>query len=266
MGDKTLIQWTNRTWNPWQGCEHVSPGCDNCYMFRDMERYGRNPEAVVRSKPPTFNKPLRWQREAAEAGRTDLVFLASWSDFFIKEADEWREDAWAIIRQCPNLIFQILTKRHARIEKNLPADWGEGYENVWLGVSAENAHWWARRVPVLRRIPAHVRFVSYEPALGSVYGLSAEGIDWVIVGGESGPKARDFCVEWIDDVRAICERDGAALFVKQLGAKPYEVVNDNGVIFPRPIHLRDSHGGDWDEWPNESWKVRDFPRAYARPS
>ncbi len=259
MGEKTGIQWTDHTWNPWQGCEHVSPGCDNCYMFRDMRRYGKNPERVVRSSPQTFNKPLRWNREAAAAGVRRRVFLASWSDFFIKEADPWRDEAWAIVKACTHLDFQVLTKRHGRIATHLPADWGDGYPNAWLGVSAENRLWWDLRVPVLRRIPAAVRFVSYEPALGSIAGADATGIDWVIIGGESAP-ARPFEIRWAREAIVICRRDGAAPFVKQLGSEPRVVLPEMHGGDLVKLRQKDGHGGDMSEWP-EDLRVREFPRG-----
>jgi len=254
MGDTTGIAWTAKTWNPWQGCQKVSPGCENCYMFRDKARFGQKPEVVVRSATKTFNRPLRWQREAAAGGTERMVFLASWTDFFIAEADEWRDDAWKIIKQCPDLIFQILTKRHGRIASHLPADWGDGYPNVWLGVSAEDAFWWDKRVSVLREVPARVKFVSYEPAVGSLehpsIKCSAVGIDWVIIGGESAP-GREFDLKWASEAISICRRDGAAPFVKQLGSFPMQ----DGVSFP----VKDDAGGDTEEWP-ESLRVREFPK------
>jgi protein gp37 len=267
MGDQTGIQWTAKTYNPWQGCDRVSPGCDNCYMFRDMRRFGKEPEVVVRSSPQTFNRPLRWNREAKAAGRVDMVFLASWSDFFHKDADAWRDEAWAIIRQCDSLIFQILTKRHGRIESHLPADWANGYKNVWLGVSAENLEWWERRVPVLDGIPAYRKFVSYEPAIGSIKGASAAGMDWVIIGGESAP-GRPFDLAWAREAIAICRRDGAAPFVKQLGSFAQDPINgvvgamtkiDESVAPLVSLRLKDRAGGDMDEWP-EDLRVREFPR------
>lgn len=276
MGENSGIQWTDHTYNPWQGCQKVSPGCDNCYMFRDKARYGQDPTTVVRSKPPTFNKPLRWNREAREAGVVRRVFVASWADFFSREADAWRDDAWAIIRQCESLVFQVLTKRHARIAANLPADWGDGYPNVWLGVSAENREWWDRRVAALREVPAAVRFVSYEPALGSIEGVSASGINWVIIGGESGHNARMFDIGWAREAIAICRRDGAAPFVKQLGALPVRDVEPSGDFRTNEatgkreygftcegIFLRDSHGGEWDEWTGDlaDLRVREYPEA-----
>lgn len=292
MGDSSEIQWTSRTWNPWQGCAKVSPGCDHCYMFRDMRRFGLNPDVVRRSATRTFNGPLRWQREQEKLlqkrgiplfnGRDvtsetfegqpvpgSLVFLASWTDFFIAEADEWRPEAWEIIRKCPDLIFQILTKRHGRIEKHLPPDWGDGYPNVWLGVTAEDREWWDRRVGVLRDIPAKVRFVSYEPAIGSIKGASAAGIHWVIIGGESAP-GREFNIHWAKEAIDICRRDAAAPFVKQMGSlpmmanyPPYDPVKQewppaNGLV---RLHLKDGHGGDMREWP-EHLRVREWPEEY----
>src|SRR3990167_11527130 len=109
MSDKTHINWTEATWNPWHGCIKVSPGCKNCYMYREKNRYGQDPAVVVRSKPATFNAPLKWKEPAR-------VFTCSWSDFFIKQADPWRDEAWDIIYQTPHLTYLILTKRPERIE------------------------------------------------------------------------------------------------------------------------------------------------------
>ena len=132
MGASTAIEWTQSTWNPWRGCAKVSPGCASCYMYRDQLRYGRDPQEVVRTKPSTFDAPLRW-RNSAEASSSPLVFTCSWSDWFHPSADPWRDDAWSIVKQCPTLTFQILTKRPELIRERLPADWGpDGYSNVWL--------------------------------------------------------------------------------------------------------------------------------------
>jgi protein gp37 len=162
MGEKTEIAWTEKTYNPWQGCTKMSPGCAHCYMFRDKRRYGQDPLVVVRSKDPTFYAPLRWREPA-------LVFTCSWSDFFHAAADEWRDDAWDVIRRTPHLTYQILTKRQDRILQCLPPDWGPvGWPNVWLGVSVENQHFADIRIPALLQVPARVRFLSCEPLLGPV--------------------------------------------------------------------------------------------------
>jgi protein gp37 len=133
-------------------------------MFAEQRRYGLDPEQVVRTK--TWGQPRKWQRDAEAAGRRDLVFTCSWSDWFHGAADSWRADAWRVVRDCPNLVFQVLTKRHQRMLDCLPADWGDGYENVWLGVTAESQCFADERVPVLLSVPARVRFISAEPLLG----------------------------------------------------------------------------------------------------
>lgn len=218
MGEKTGIEWTDKTWNTWVGCRMVSVGCSHCYMFRDLARYGQNPTAIRRTKPATFNAPLRWKESA-------YVFTCSWSDFFIDRADEWRGDAWKIIKQTPHLIYQILTKRPERIHECLPEDWGSGYPNVWLGVSTENQDAADYRLPHLFNNPAQLYFVSYEPALGQV-DFSAyldpdrrRKIGWIICGGESGPKARSMDLDWARSARDQCVAHGVAFFLKQLGGE-----------------------------------------------
>jgi len=111
MGQNSSIQWTHSSWNPWTGCRKVSSGCKFCYMMRDKEIYGKDGTIVVRSKT-TFNDPLKWKEPK-------LVFTSSWTDFFIEEGDQWRDEAWAIIKKCPHHIFQILTKRPERINDHL---------------------------------------------------------------------------------------------------------------------------------------------------
>lgn len=216
MGDKTGISWTEHTWNPWRGCKRISPGCENCYMFAEQRRYGRDPAEVVRTK--TWDQPKRWQAKAALAGKRELVFTCSWSDFFIEAADAWRPEAWQVIKDCPNLIWQILTKRPGLIAKRLPADWGTGYPNVWLGVSVESPEWlW--RVDVLRKVPAAVHFISAEPLLADIAPkLDLRGIEWVIVGGESGNHSqnyREMKSEWARSIRDLCREHGTAFHFKQ---------------------------------------------------
>ncbi len=203
---------THYTWNPWRGCTKVSPGCRNCYMFRQQQRYGHDPTQIVRTK--TWRNPLRWQKQAAAAGRIDLVFTCSWSDWFHPDADAWRPEAWDVVRRCPNLIFQILTKRPERIAEHLPADWGAGYANVWLGVGVEtNAY--GGRVDVLRAIPARVRWVCAEPLLGPLPDLDLTGIHWLVVGGESGPGWRPLDLAWVRELRQKCQAADVAFYFKQ---------------------------------------------------
>jgi protein gp37 len=220
MGEQTIIAWTDKTWNPWRGCEKISPGCAHCYMFTQQERYGRDPSVVTRTR--TWGDPIKWQRAAAAARERWRVFTCSWSDFFHPDADAWRDDAWAVIRATPNLHYQILTKRPDAVRDRLPSDWGRGYPNVWLGVSVENnAFVW--RVDALRAIPARVKFVSAEPLLGPVPDLHLDGLDWLIVGGESGPGYRPMDLAWARDLRDRCDAAGVTFFFKQSAAPRTEM-------------------------------------------
>lgn len=214
MGRDTQIEWTNDTWNPWQGCAKVSPGCAHCYMYRDKRRYGQDGSIVVRSSKTTFYEPLKRQDPSR-------IFTCSWSDFFIDEADPWRSEAWDVIRRTPHHTYQILTKRPERMLAHLPEDWGEGWPHVWLGVSVENARWAARRLPLLQAVPASVRFLSAEPLLTPIPHLDLQGIQWVICGGESGPGHRPVEPAWVRSIRDQCQQAGVAFFFKQWGgARP----------------------------------------------
>lgn len=224
MGTKTKIAWTDHTWNPWQGCQKVSPGCLNCYMYRDKTRYGQDGADVLVSGKSTFGLPLRLKGPAR-------VFVCSWSDFFIDHpaVNTVRPSAWQMIRDCPHLTFQILTKRPENIATMLPPDWGDGYPNVWLGVTAENQATANKRIPILLQVPAAKHFVSCEPMLGPI-DLTAidydcilaafawrKHLDWVICGGESGPSARPMHPEWAADLRDQCKAAGVPFFFKQQG-------------------------------------------------
>lgn len=223
MSDHTGIEWTEKTWNPWHGCTKVSDGCDHCYMFREKKQYGQDPELVVRSKTK-FKDPLRWKEPA-------LVFTCSWSDWFHIAADAWRDEAWAIVKATPHLTYQILTKRPGRIHRHLPADWGEGYPNVWLGVSVECQAVLTRAFQ-LANVPAAVRFISAEPLLGPVYlpqGFG-ESIHWVIGGGESGPDARRCDPSWLRILRDDCAREHVPFFLKQLGGWPDKRGGEKAVL------------------------------------
>lgn len=214
MAKNSKIEWCDHTWNPWYGCHKVSAGCKNCYMFREQKRWGREPNVVQRANHKSFDAPLKWKNSAS-------VFTCSWSDFFIQEADQWRAYAWDIIRKTPHLTYLVLTKRPERIDECLPNDWGEGWPNVWLGVSVENKDQ-RDRISTLQDIPAIVRFVSCEPLLTPLnlclwlfYGYST--IDWVITGGESGPGYRPANPDWFRSIRDQCAGAGVAYFHKQNG-------------------------------------------------
>ncbi len=222
MAQATTISWTDARWNPWQGCHKVSPGCAHCYMFTWQRRYGKGQDVVIRSAPATVRAPLRWQRQmgqgtytGARHGTTLLVFTCSLSDFFLEEADAWRGDVWEIIRSTPNLTYQILTKRPELIMDRLPSDWGEGYQNCWIGVSVENQRW-RSRLERLRTIPAVVRFASFEPILGDLGSLALwlPMLDWAIVGGESGAGHRPMALPWLHSVVTQCQAAGVPVWVK----------------------------------------------------
>ena len=227
MSDTTLIAWTDHTFNPWMGCTKVSAGCAHCYAEAlTTNRMGRRlwgdsaPRQVTKS-PWAHIK--QWERAAAEgqagilgAGRPHLVFLGSLMDWAEDRPDlsEPRGRMWEVIRCSPHLHFQLLTKRPENIRRFLPDDWGPGYPNVWLGTSIEDMRV-SNRADILRDIPAVVRFISYEPALGPLDGLDLAGLDWVIFGGESGPKFREADPQWSRDMRRHCEANNVAYFHKQ---------------------------------------------------
>ncbi|MDQ3379518.1 MAG: phage Gp37/Gp68 family protein [Actinomycetota bacterium] len=252
MAATSAIEWTDATWNPWMGCERVSPGCAHCYMYREQRQYGHDPEALRRSKTKFF-EPLRWREPT-------LVFTCSWSDWFHPGADPWRDEAWEVVRQTPHLTYQILTKRPELIRERLPDGWAEGWPNVWLGVSIENSRFtW--RADVLRDVPAEVRFISAEPLLDSLFQsagrrspLKLDGIDWLIVGGESGPGARALDVSWALELAAACDEGSIAFFMKQLGS-----------VLGTARGMRDRKGGDFDAFPSQL-KRREMPPAAFSPS
>lgn len=244
MGNKSAIEWTDATWNPWHGCHKISPGCKFCYMFREKKQYGQDPNLVVRSKTK-FGDPLKWKEPR-------LIFTCSWSDWFIEEADAWRDEAWDIIRRTPQHTYQILTKRIERAAGRIPLP---PLPNVWLGVSVEDRRRADERIPLLLQTPAAVRFLSVEPLLEPVDllnlqgGLSAltgwrqtadacsipkelRGIDWVIVGGESGSGARPMHPGWARSIRDQCAAVGVPFFFKQNG----EFVSVSEVAGPGAHH------------------------------
>jgi len=233
MGLNSNIEWTDHTWNPWYGCHKVSEGCRNCYMYMEQAHYGRDPSVVKRSKT-TFNDPLRWAKMARRRGERYKVFVCSWSDFFIEEADEWRNEAWQIIRQTPELIYMILTKRPERIRQCLPEE-GWFPRNVWWGVSIELEKYllrWDILDDTFTFSRPNIFFLSIEPLLNF---LSLESIihyknmgddlypcwthppDWVIVGGESGPKSRPCHPDWVRSIRDQCMAANVPFFFKQWG-------------------------------------------------
>jgi protein gp37 len=242
MAENSKIEWTDHTFNPWIGCTKVSPACDHCYAeawdarFKG-ERWG--PHAPrTKTSAANWRKPIKWNREAQERGIRYRVFCASLADVFDNHKsidDEWRALLWFTIYLTPHLDWLMLTKRPQNIVKMLPEayglpEWGNGWPNVWLGTTVENQAEADRRIPHLLATPAAVRFVSAEPLLGpvEVIGLrehfdewgnwrSGGGIQWVIVGGESGPGARPMHPDWARSLRDQCADAGVAFHFKQWG-------------------------------------------------
>lgn len=279
MGKNSEIQWTDHTWNIARGCTKVSEGCRYCYMMRDGEKFGYDGSIVIRTKT-VFNMPLklpRNQRSKVWPGNP-LVFTSSLTDVFHPAIDPYRNEMWDIIRQRKDLTFQLLTKRPERRTACLPADWGFGYGNVWMGISAENQETLDERMRHFQGIPAEIKFLSLEPLLGPIdltaffkdhhvrvmgipelSAVNQVGINyslqkrlWVIVGGESGNdnghwRYRSCKMDWIMSIEDQCKRAGVPLFIKQLGTH-----------LSKYMGYKDRHGGTLSEWPAPV-QIRQFP-------
>lgn len=242
MGSKTEIEWTDSTFNPWIGCTKVSAGCDHCYAEALSTRYGWVEWGAHgvrrRTSPANWRKPLAWQKQAKAAGVRRRAFCASLADVFDNRApDGAREDLWELIRRTPDIDWQLLTKRPQNVPNRLPADWGDGYPNVWLGITAENQEEYDRRWPVLASIPAAVLFVSYEPAVGPLdLGDDPEAVpDWIIWGGESGPRARVMDPDWARQLTRQCQDFYVDVFGKQWGS-----YRSNPHVFERGLPIAEA--------------------------
>ncbi len=214
MATNTHIEWTEMTWNPVTGCTKLSQGCKNCYAERmakrlhamGMDRY-RNGFAVTLQED-LLELPLTWRRPRK-------IFVNSMSDLFHPDVPlDYIQRCFDVMRRCPQHAFQILTKRSERLRE--VADQLVWAENIWMGVSVENADVIAR-IDDLRQVPAAIRFLSLEPLIGALGNLPLEGIHWAIVGGESGPKARPMEAEWVEDIHRQCQDANVAFFFKQWG-------------------------------------------------
>jgi protein gp37 len=240
----TSIEWSDATWNPLTGCTKISPGCSRCYaetMSRRLRLMGqpnyRNGFQLTLHEH-MLEVPLAWKKPRK-------IFVNSMSDLYHAEVPE------AFIRRVFDTMtrahwhqYQILTKRAERLEQLAPSlPWGP---HIWQGVSVENAEYTCR-IDHLRRTEARVKFLSIEPLLGPIPALDLSGIDWVIVGGESGGNCRPMELDWVAGIRAACERQDVPLFVKQTGEK-----------LARRLKLKSKKGGDPSEWP-AALRVRQFP-------
>jgi Bacteriophage protein gp37 len=214
MRGKSHIEWTESTWNPVTGCSKVSAGCKNCYAERMAARLQAmgNPRYsdgfAVTLHPDLIDAPKSWKSAR-------LIFVNSMSDLFHEKVPlPFIKKVFATMHACPQHTFQILTKRSARLAELAPQlDWAP---NIWMGVSVEDGRVLGR-IDDLRKVPAAVRFLSCEPLIDSCGEMDLEGIDWVIVGGESGPGSRPMKIEWVRSIYRQCRAAKAAFFFKQWG-------------------------------------------------
>lgn len=218
MAEQSAISWTDATYNPWIGCTKVSPACDGCYAARDNERRrwvdGWGP-GVPRHRTKTRKDVLRWNREAAIAGRPLRVFCASLADVFDNEVDQsWRDDLWQLLRETSNLRWILLTKRIGNAPKMLPPDWP--FANAGLMATLENQLVWDRDYHKLMSVPAQWHGVSAEPLLGRI-DIGDARPDWIITGGESGPNFRPLDMDAVRFLRDQCARNGVTFHHKQNG-------------------------------------------------
>jgi protein gp37 len=206
----------------------------------------------------------KWNAEAAAGavgkdGKHWLVFLGDMCDIFDDEGlTDQRNRMWAVVKACTSLTFLTLTKRPQNFAKYLPADWGEGYSNVWLGVTVDDRKNGYPRVDILRETPAVVRFLSCEPLLEDISDIDLSNIDWAIVGGESGPGSREFDLEWARSLRDRCLAKGTAFFMKQLGQKPSESGDSFRILNNSDNGKRDLHGKSSSNFP-EDLKLQQWP-------
>ena len=212
----TKISWAHATWNPWTGCHRVSKECIGCYADALLSRTGRTFNVLALTQ--TWKTPYELNAMAAAQNRQAICFVCSLSDFFHASADNWRKDAWRVIRDCKHVNFMLLTKRPERIVECLPADWnnGKNYPGAWLGTTCGVRSSYPR-VDILRTIPCSLRFLSIEPLMESVADIDLSGIGWVATGGMSGPLHREqrMRLAWAAEVHDRCRQQGVPFLFKQ---------------------------------------------------
>jgi protein gp37 len=206
------------TWNLWHGCRKISPGCLNCYVYREDAHYGRDSGSVYKTQ--SFDLPVRKDRRGAfKVPSGETVFTCFTSDYFLEEADAWRGESWEMIRARPDLDFFIITKRIARFCDTLPGDWGAGYDNVTVYSTVENQAMADSRLPILLTAPLRHKGIACEPLLERL-DLSrylGPAIERVVAGGESGLDARPCHYDWVLGLRSQCLRAGVPFTFKQTG-------------------------------------------------
>lgn len=245
MSNQSKIEWTERTWNPVVGCTKVSPGCKHCYAetmaarLQAMGTAGYENGFKLTILPHRLSEPLKRKKST-------VYFVNSMSDLFHEDVPEdYINQVMDVIEQAKNHKFQILTKRSERMlsffmKRRVP-------ENAWIGVSVEDVKYGVPRVNNLRKIHAKIRFLSVEPLLEDIGQLNLTDIHWVIVGGESGSKARPMKIEWVESIRDQCQEQQVAFFFKQWGGW-----GADGVKRAKQANGRELNGKIWDEMPEEA--------------
>lgn len=236
-------------WNPWHGCRKYSEGCENCYVYRRDGKVGRDASEV--KKNSDFSLPLQMNRSGEYKipdGAT--VFCCMTSDFFLAEADEWRNDIWDMIRKRKNVSFKIITKRITRFYDCIPEDWGEGWDNVSILCTCENRKRVLERLPLFATLPIKHKHIVCEPLLERVnLAPYLNGIGSVTAGGESGPNARVCDFDWILDIREQCVEAGVAFWFKQTGA--YFIKDGKKYNVPRKYQHSQARASDINYLPSE---------------
>jgi protein gp37 len=242
MSTKTKIEWTDQTWNPTIGCDKVSPGCANCYAdvmakrLKAMRMKGYENGFQLKLMPERLDDPIKRKKPT-------IYFVNSMSDVFHKDVpDDYILKIMDVIRESPQHIYQILTKRADRMAEFFKANISP--DNAWLGVSVENRKHGLPRIDYLRTVPARVRFISAEPLLEDLGEIDLTGINWVIVGGESGPKARKMEKDWALNIRNNCLNQNSLFFFKQWGGW-----GEDGLKRDKKKNGRLLNGLTWDDTP-----------------
>lgn len=243
MGANTKIEWARHTFNPWVGCTRVSAACDHCYAETWARRTGQEhlwQGERRRTTSSNWEKPIKWDREAAAAGERHLVFCASLADVFDNQVPtRWRDDMWHRIQQTPHLIWLLLTKRPQNIVRFSPERWfTDGIpRNVWLGTTVENQEEADRRIPHLVQCPARVRFLSCEPLQGPVMIRRwLRKLEWVIAGGESGAHYRPVDPAWFRDLRDQCADYSVPFLFKQWEGRTQTEIKRKGRELDGVVH------------------------------
>ena len=249
MATLSEIEWTDVTWNPVAGCTLASAGCTNCYAMRMAARLQamghQKYEGTTRKSGERYvwtgrvNVDLQSLSAPLEWRRPKRIFVNSMSDLFHEGVpDDFIAKVWAVMAECPQHHFQILTKRPDRMSRMFAGDQISILQNVWLGTSVENADV-TNRITDLIKIDGATLFVSFEPLIGLIDEVDLRKVHWAIVGGESGPRSRDMRVEWVERLHDICRRDDVAFFFKQWGGSNKKATG------------RELHGRTYDEFPIE---------------